>query len=372
MKALIQQWHNTLATREAAHTYRRLTQYGPGIDFLSNDYLGLAKDRHFRQILLKAVNRQPGLLQGATGSRLISGNTAYTEATEAFIAAAHGTEAALFFASGYKANLALFSCILGRTDTIITDERVHRSVHDGCQLSMARKWKFRHNDPDHLETLLKKASGNIIIAIESLYSVDGNFAPIPEIIQLCRQYNAGLIVDEAHATGVFDKGLVHQYGLQNDVLATIVTYGKAMGLEGAAILGGQTLKNYLVNYAAPFIYSTAPSALHLLRIRAAYQYLAAQPQLRETLNRQIKLFRSFDLHTYSESGSPVQLVRFRDQAELRKVHQDLKAKDILTYPLFAPTVPQGAERLRICLHSFNTKEEINLLCTTIKNYAYVR
>lgn len=371
MKALIQQWHNALAARQAQYTYRSLKQYGPGIDFLSNDYLGLAKDEDFRQILLAAVNGQPDYLQGSTGSRLISGNSAYTEATEAFIAAAHGTAAALFFASGYKANIALFSCILSRSDTIITDELVHRSVHDGCQLSQARKWKFRHNDLNHLETLLKKASGNVVIAIESLYSVDGNFAPLTEIVQLSRQYNAGLIVDEAHATGVFNKGLVHQYGLQNDVLATIVTYGKAIGLEGAVILGTQTLKDYLVNYAAPFIYSTAPSALHLLRIRSAYQYLAAEPHLRETLSRRIDFFREFGLHKYSESGSPIQLVQFKDQAELLKAHQDLSAKGILTYPLFAPTVPEGTERLRICLHSFNTAEEITALCTTIKNYAYV-
>lgn len=371
MKALIQQWHKALATRQEHHTYRSLKQYDTGIDFQSNDYLGLSGDPDFRQLLLNAVKEQPDCLSGSTGSRLISGNSAIAETTESFIAAAHGVEAALFFSSGYKANLSLFSCISGRADTIIVDELIHRSVHDGCHLSRAKKWKFRHNDLTHLEALLNKATGNVVVAIESLYSVDGNFAPLTEAVQLCRQYNAGLIVDEAHTIGVFRKGIVHRCGLQNEVLATVVTYGKAMGLEGAAILGSRLLKNYLVNYAAPFIYSTAPSDLHLLRIKCAYQYLATKPELTELLSHNIAYFRSSGIHKYAENGSPIQLVQFKDQAELINAHQELKDSGIITYPLFAPTVPQGQERLRICIHSFNTKEDINTLCTIIKKHAYV-
>jgi len=371
MKALVQQWDKALAARKEQGTYRSLKQYGPGIDFFSNDYLGLSQDPQFRQLLLTQVNEQADCLSGSTGSRLISGNSALAEAIESFIAAEHGTETALFFASGYKANLSLFSCILDRNDTIIADTLIHRSVHDGCQLSQAKKWKFRHNDLNHLEALLQKASGNVVVAIESLYSVDGNFAPLRDIVPLCRQYNAGLIVDEAHAMGVFDKGLVHQYGFQSEVLATVVTYGKAMGLEGAAILGSRLLKDYLVNYAAPFIYSTAPSALHLLRIRCAYQYLAIKPQLRGLLIQNIELFSTFDLHKYSDNSSPVQLVQFKDQPELLKAHLDLKDNGLITYPLFAPTVPKGQERLRICLHSFNTKKEIESLCSLIKKYDYL-
>lgn len=371
MKALVQQWHKALTARQEQHTYRSLKQYDTGIDFQSNDYLGLSRDPDFRQLLLKEVKEQPDCLSGSTGSRLISGNSTIAETTESFIAAEHGVEAALFFPSGYKANLSLFSCISGRDDTFLVDELIHRSVHDGCHLSRAKKWKFRHNDLNHLEALLNKATGNVVVAIESLYSVDGNFAPLIEIIKLCSQYNAGLIVDEAHAIGVFGKGIVHQSGLQNEVLATVVTYGKAMGLEGAAILGSRLLKDYLINYAAPFIYSTAPSALHLLRIKCAYQYLAAKPQLPGLLNRNIAYFRSFGIHKYAENGSPVQLVQFKDQAELLKAHQELKERGIITYPLFAPTVPRGQERLRICIHSFNTKEDMNALCTIIKKHAYV-
>lgn len=371
MKVLVQQWDKALAARKEQYNYRSLKQYGPGIDFFSNDYLGLSRDPQFRQLLLAQVNEQADCLTGSTGSRLISGNSALAEAKECFIATEHGTEAALFFASGYKANLSLFSCILGRNDTILVDELIHRSVRDGCQLSQAKKWKFRHNDLNHLEALLKKASGNVVVAVESLYSVDGNFVPLKEIILLCSQYNAGLIVDEAHAIGVFGKGLVHQYGLQKEVLATVVTYGKAMGLEGAAILGSHLLKEYLVNYAAPFIYSTAPSSLHILRIQCAYQYLATKPQLPGLLSRNITRFRSFGIHKYSEQGSPVQLVPFKDQPELLKAHLDLKNNGLITYPLFSPTVPKGQERLRICLHSFNTEKEIESLCSLIKKYDYV-
>ncbi|OJV55255.1 MAG: 8-amino-7-oxononanoate synthase [Bacteroidetes bacterium 43-16] len=371
MQALKQQWINQLASRKAQHTYRSLTPYSPGIDFRSNDYLGLAKDIQFSELLLEQISSQADCLQGSTGSRLISGNSALAEDIESFIAREHEAAAALFFSSGYKANLALFSCMLSRADTLIVDEYIHRSVHDGCQLSAARKWKFRHNDVDHLESLLQKASGNVVVAIESLYSVDGNFAPLTAIVRLTQKYNAGLIVDEAHAMGVFGKGLVHQYGLQQEVLATVVTYGKAMGLEGAVVLGDQVLKDYLVNYASPFIYSTAPSALHLLRIQCAYQYIAAQQHLAITLSSRIEFFSTFRLHKGSEPGSPIQIIRFSNTHALLNLHLELKKHGLLTYPLFSPTVAEGQERLRICLHSFNTEEEINALCSIIKKYAYV-
>lgn len=371
MQALKQQWTNQLASRKAQHTYRSLTPYSPGIDFRSNDYLGLAKDTPFRELLLEQIISQADCLQGTTGSRLISGNSALAEDIESFIAREHEVAAALFFSSGYKANLALFSCILNRADTLIVDEYIHRSVHDGCHLSTARKWKFRHNDVDHLETLLQKTSGNVVVAIESLYSVDGNFAPLTAIVRLAQKYNAGLIVDEAHAMGVFGKGLVHQYGLQQEVLATVVTYGKAVGLEGAVVLGDQVLKDYLVNYASPFIYSTAPSALHLLRIQCAYRYIAAQQHLAITLNSRIDFFRTFGLHKGSEAGSPIQIIRFSNTHALLNLHLDLKKQGLLTYPLFSPTVPEGQERLRVCLHSFNTEEEINALCSIIKKHTYV-
>ncbi len=368
MRTVQQQWLSALDRRARQGNLRTLRTGAGGADFCSNDYLGFAGDEAFREGLRQIVHAHPGCLAGATGARLICGHTDLTEAVEVFIARQHQAEAALLFPSGYKANLALLSCIAGRHDTILVDELVHRSVHDGCRLSAAVQWKFRHNDLQHLEELLKRARGNVFVMVESLYSMDGDFAPLDALAGLTRQYGAELIVDEAHAVGVFGRGLVHRDQLQDAVLAVVVTYGKALGVYGAAVLGSRLLKDYLVNFAAPFIYSTAMPEVQLHSIRHAYAFMDAHPFWRKALQERIGHFRSHGVHSVSADGSPIQIVRLGSADRLRIAAAALQEQGFRTYAVFVPAVKAGTERLRICLHRFNMLSEIDGLCKVIKNF----
>lgn len=210
------------------------------------------------------------------GSRLLSGNTAFAEELEKYIAQYHHAEAALLFNSGYNANLGLFSALGRKGDTILYDELIHASVHDGMRLSKAECKPFAHNNTVQLKQLLKETTAPVFVAVKSVYSMDGDFAPLKEIGALCKKYNASLIVDEAHATGIFGekgKGLVTELGLENEVFARLITYGKAMGCHGAAVVGSTLLKNYLTNFARSFIYTTAAPLTNLYAIKSAYDLL---------------------------------------------------------------------------------------------------
>ncbi len=280
------------------------------------------------------------------------------------IANEHKVEAALLFSSGYNANLALFSALLTRHDVVLVDENIHRSVHDGIKLSNAKKIKFKHNDLDHLEKLLQRVKERCFIAVESLYSMDGDCAPLIELVELANKYNAALVVDEAHAFGVFGYGLVHQFGLQCKVFATVVTYGKAMGMSGATILANQLVIDYLINYASPFIYTTAIADFHVTGLRKGYQFIKENKSLQESLQYNISHFRNSGLTSSSNKNSPIQILKFESRSQLTKIQNQLEEAGINTFAVFPPTVAE--ERLRICLHAFNTQEEINQLIEKIK------
>lgn len=364
----INRFQEELYKREQKGTLRTLKPKAEGIDFYSNDYLGLAKNKELQKIILEKINECPQLLSGSTGSRLISGNSGITDFTERFIAEKHQFPSALLFPSGYNANLALFSTLPNRHDMIIVDEQIHRSVHDACKMSNARKLKFRHNDPEHLESILKKQEGHCYIAIESLYSMEGDIAPIKEIAALAKKYEAGLIVDEAHAFGVFGYGLVERYGLKDQVTANVITYGKALGAHGAAILCNDTLKSYLVNFASPFIYTTSAQDFQWMRIKTGYDFLENNQELSIRLQENIKTFRSQGLASPSSVISPVQAIIIPDNQKLKSLQKELSDEGFLTYAIYSPTVKEGSERLRICLHSFNTEEEIIKLTGIIKDF----
>lgn len=357
-----------LNKRKESGIVRTLKSKRPGIDFYSNDYLGLAGNRELQNILLKQVIEKPKLLSGSTGSRLISGNSCTALETEEYIAQEHKFPAALLFPSGYNANLALFSALPGRHDTIIVDEQIHRSVHDACRMSHVRKLKFKHNDLNDLEHLLKRQNGHCFIAAESLYSMEGDFAPLKEMADLAERYHASLIVDEAHAFGVFGYGLIQQYQLQDKVCAAVVTYGKALGAYGAAILCNDLVKSYLINFASPFIYSTAAQDFQWAAIKTGYEFLKQYPELSEKLQQNIQLFRKQVIPTPSSEKSPVQAVLIPDNKRLKMMQNTLSENGFLTYAVYSPTVKEGTERLRICLHSFNTEEEIVTLSEIIKEF----
>lgn len=361
-------FQEALQKRQQEGTLRMLKSTQQGIDFYSNDYLGLARNRDFQNLLLKKITENPELLTGSTGSRLISGNSNIVEETERFIANEHQYEASLLFSSGYNANLALFSALLTRHDTIIVDEQIHRSVHDACKLSNAKKLKFRHNDGHDLEEILKRQTGTCYIAIESIYSMDGDIAPLKEIAEIAEKYNAGLIVDEAHAFGVFGYGLIDQHCLQSKVLATVITYGKALGSHGAAILTSHLIRAYLVNFASPFIYSTSAHDFLWMSIREGYHFLKANKDLSSKLQDTIRIFRSQELESPSSANSPIQAIIIPDHHQLKALNSVLHENGFLTYAVFSPSVRAGAERLRICLHSFNREDEIINLTRIIKEF----
>ncbi|WP_415327294.1 aminotransferase class I/II-fold pyridoxal phosphate-dependent enzyme [Chryseobacterium sp. MMS23-Vi53] len=361
-------FQEALEKRKENGTLRILKQKQEGIDFYSNDYLGLVGNKDFQDLLLKKITENPELLKGSTGSRLISGNSFVVVETEEFIAKEHQYESALLFPSGYNANLALFSALPTRHDTIIVDEQIHRSVHDACKMSNTKKLKFKHNDVKDLERVLKKQNGLCYVAIESLYSMDGDLASINEIAEITEKYNANLIVDEAHAFGVFGYGLVDKFQLQNKVLATVITYGKALGTHGAAILTNDLIKSYLINFASPFIYSTSAHDFLWMTIKEGYYFFNQNKELSIKLQENIKIFRQQDLKSPSSENSPIQAIVVPDNHQLRALKEILFDNGFLTYAVFSPTVKVGTERLRICLHSFNTEEEIIALTRIIRDF----
>ena len=346
---------------EARHTsgaLRSLQTSRGFVDLCSNDYLGLAR-------ILAMQAGEPSIGPGATGSRLVSGNTPDHEALERFLASFHGTESALLFGSGYEANIGLLGCLGSRTDTIVYDELCHASMRDGIRLSTARAFSFRHNDLDDLTSKLNAARGDVFVVVESVYSMDGDLAPLRELAELCTLRGAFLVVDEAHATGVYgDKGegLVQALGLTDSLFARVHTFGKALGFRGAAVVGSRELHSYLQNFARSFIYSTAPDAGTLATISTAYGLQAEMKRERGALRELISQFRDltrvFPNLSFLQSESPIQGVIIPGNERVLRVEEALAAGGFSARAIRSPTVPQGAERIRLCLHAFNTRDEI--------------
>lgn len=353
-----------LDDKNAAGTLRTLVHTNNSVDFSSNDYLG------FAQSGLLNIDEKNTLPSGATGSRSITGNSALAEETEQLIAKFHNREAALIFNSGYTANVGLFSCIAAKGDTFISDEYIHASIIDGMRLSYANRLRFKHNDLADLEKKLQAATGKKIVAIESIYSMDGDEAPLIEIAALCKKNDALLIVDEAHATGVYGNkgdGLVCKYSLENEVYACIHTFGKAIGLHAAAITGSQVLRNFLINQARSFIYTTALPPQNYLQIQRSYQLLPSGQ--RSALNAMVEYFRqnitANKQINFIDSHSPIQGIMIGDNFATKALANHLVEKGFFVRPILSPTVPIGKERIRICIHSFNTEEQINELVKAI-------
>lgn len=358
--------YEKLALRKIEGMQRKLQCSNTLYDFSSNDYLGFSRSSFLKKEISKAMEEHPLTLLGSTGSRLLSGNTEFAEQLEKEIATVHLAENGLIFNSGYSANTALFSCIPQKGDTIICDEFIHASVIDGARLSFARRLKFKHNDLEDLEKKIKASTGSCYVAVESVYSMDGDLADLLHITKICQQYNAHLIVDEAHAFGVFSTGLVDLLGIHHAVFARVVTFGKALGLHGAIVLGTDLMRDYLINFARPFIYTTAPPFSQLLAIQIAYKHLLTHPQYEVGLQHKSSILKSNmpsqELLRSSKNPSAIQCV-FLDGNE--KVMEFSKALQQLGFDIKAirsPTVPKGKERLRICMHLHNTEQEILELC----------
>ncbi len=341
-----------------------------GIDFYSNDYLGLARSQNLSLAIEEECRNAPKL-NGATGSRLLSGNSKYAEKVEQEIAEFHKSESALVYASGYMANLGLISSLATKETTLICDELIHASLIDGARFGSAKKVRFKHNDLDDFAKKLKTVKGQVIVLVESVYSMDGDICPIREIATLCNENDALLIVDEAHAIGIYGEsgeGLVQSLGLESQIFARIMTYGKAPGIHGAAVVGPKWLKEYQTNFSRSLIFSTAPTPHQFASISGMYSYLSKVNGERKQLFEVVNYFISKrEKHSTSwlPSETHIQSLIIPGNAAVIEVADKLKDAGINALPIRKPSVPEGKERIRFCLHAYNTKREIDLLFKTL-------
>jgi 8-amino-7-oxononanoate synthase len=362
-----------LDERKSAGLYRVLKPENNLIDFCSNDYLGFARSSELKERIEKEIAGLPYYLNGSTGSRLLSGNLTYTENLEQHIAQFHKAEAGLIFNSGYDANVGLFSSLPQRGDTIISDELIHASIIDGIRLSHANRYTFKHNDLESLEAKLKQAKGNCYVVVESIYSMDGDTPPMTQILSLTDKYNAALIVDEAHAVGLYKQGLICDLELENKVFARIITFGKGLGCHGAIVLGSNALRVYLINFARSFIYTTAASMHQLASIKMAYQMLNEADDAINRLKNSISFFNQHvmpPVQPLISSISAIHCLPVYGNHNARTVALQVQNAGLDVRAILSPTVPVGEERLRICLHAFNTPAEMELLIETLNDMKY--
>jgi 8-amino-7-oxononanoate synthase len=339
-----------------------------GLDFTSNDYLGLAQSRELAAAVEAAIAR--GVPVGAGGSRLLRGNHPEHELLEQEAADFFGGETALYFGGGFIANTALLSTLPARGDLIVYDELIHASAHEGMRLSKAETKAVRHNDAQAFEETIKAwrgagGTGQPWIVIESLYSMDGDQAPIAELATIADRNDAMLVIDEAHASGVFGpqgRGLASFLEGRENII-TLHTCGKALGATGALVIGPRTIRDFLVNRGRAFIYATAPSPLMAAAVRAALGICRNDPQRRERLHHLIT-FAARELAAktrFATSGSQIQpLVIGSDNAAVA-LATAMKARGYDIRAIRPPTVPEGTSRLRLTITLNITEADITHL-----------
>jgi 8-amino-7-oxononanoate synthase len=370
---------NKLIQRIERNSLRELPFRANLIDFASNDYLGLSKSESIFKSTHEYLLETNCLENGATGSRLLSGNHKLYKETEDYLAAYHDTESALVFNSGYDANVGFFSSVTQKGDLILYDELCHASIRDGIIMSNAKSYKFNHNDCEDLEKLILRNPDTVIyIVTESVFSMDGDTPNLEEVIAVSNKYNCYLVVDEAHALGVLGakgEGLVQHLNLQNQVFARIVTFGKGLGCHGAAILGSKELSTYLVNFARSFIYTTGLSPHSVATILIAYTYLNSNNLFVDALRENIIHFNQEKnmvglKQLFVRSKSAIQSAIIPGNEKVKNIAVQLQEKGFDVKAILSPTVPEGQERLRFCIHSYNTKEEISEVMQLLSTFVF--
>lgn len=380
MRKLPLKLENRLQKRKEDDSFRKLLPLPRGVDFFSNDYLGFSNSEFITQRVNKLMSENSSM-NGATGSRLLSGNQPVFKEVENQLASFHNSQAALIFNSGYDANLGFFSAVPQKNDIIFYDEYSHASIRDGLKMSLAKSYKFRHNDLDDLQEKLGRltlsdSNSEIYIVTESVFSMDGDSPDLLKLNELAERYNANLIIDEAHATGVIgDKGqgLVQDLKIENQVFARIHTFGKAMGCHGAVVLCSKDLKDYLVNFSRSLIYTTALPPHTVNTIRAAYRYLEKDQTQLHRLRENIIHFKAEikrnDLQdVFIESESAIQVCVIKGNSRVKMVAEELQKNGFNVKPILSPTVPEGSERLRFCVHSYNYPHEISEVLKVLGNF----
>ena len=370
------------------------------IDFSSNDYLGLAQSTIQQQKVEELYKTLPDRYLGSTGSRLLTGDSKYAQDLELRLAKWHKRPSAMLCNSGYDANLSVMSC-LSLNSTVLMDDLCHNSIQMGLRLSKGFKLQqFRHSNLSDLERLLILDQQNrsrtspkpAIIVVESVYSMDGDAAPLKEILDMALKYNACVIVDEAHGLGILGNngmGLLEEDGLENhpSLLCSVHTFGKAAGCHGAVVCGSKALTGFLLNYGRPIVYSTSLPLHSLVSIACSYESMSGNigRQLRRDLNDRTELFRRLFVERIvrpnQKSGFslPIRLAPSvssinalivpgnNECQEFCKILWNKSNRSIRLYPIRSPTVPKGSERVRIIIHSHNTEDQVIYLISLIQS-----
>lgn len=360
-----------LSALREADQYRGLTT-SSGIPLGSNDYLGLATHPRLKQAIQHAVEED--LRVASTGSRLLSGNHERWEQLESEFASWVEAEEAVYFPSGYAANIGLLSSVLTRDDTVFSDAANHASLIDGIRLSRAKRVVFPHGDLNFLEDALRRDSGTgkRVIVVESIFSMEGDHAPLADLVALCETFDAYLIVDEAHSTaveGIAGRGPIHVLVRSERVLATVHPCGKALASMGAFIAGSKTLREFLINHSRTFIFSTALPpycAAHvseaLSLARRAHQERTHLHQLSEYLNRGL---RAAGFDTGRSDSQIVPVILGTNDAAIRFAAA-LSEAGFAVRPIRPPTVPAGSSRLRLSLNASLSMENLDTVLNTLR------
>ncbi|MFT9846928.1 8-amino-7-oxononanoate synthase [Aneurinibacillus sp. REN35] len=332
--------------------------------FASNDYLGLTQDERVKQAAIDAVKTYG---TGSGGSRLTTGNLVLHEQLEKRLAAWKGKESALVFSSGYLANVGIISALMGAGDTIFSDALNHASIIDGCRMSRADTIIYRHADIRDLEEKLKhaKPNGKKLIVTDGVFSMDGNIAPLPDIVTVAEAYGAWVMVDDAHATGILGRngaGTAEYFGVEDRVQLAVGTLSKSIGAEGGYVAASAAVIDYLRNYARSFIFQTALSPGVIGAALAAIHVIQTEPARRELLLSQSDYMRK-SLQTLGftlvEGTTPILAVLIGEAEQAVAFSARLKEKGVFAPAIRPPTVPEGSSRIRLTLSALHTREEID-------------
>jgi len=359
---------------EARNMLRSLAEVH-GVNLCSNDYLGLAEHPKLHKAAIEAVTHARKV--GGTGSRLLSGQTEEWRSLEEEFAKFAGTEDALYFSSGYAANMGLLAALVGKEDVVFSDALNHASLIDGMRLSGARKVIYPHLELNALEKALRNEAGapwRKVIITESVFSMDGDAAPLKEIAGLADKYGAAIILDEAHATGVRGpqgRGLAAEAGIVPQLLAVVHTCGKALGCAGAFVSGPAVLKEHLINHARTFIFSTASPPYLAQQIGAALSLAAGMDKERRELQRRAERFRkALHVHGFDTAGSTSQIVPvvFGKVEETLAVAEQLQQDGFAVRAIRPPSVPEGKTRLRLSLTCPIPEKELDRLVKSLATW----
>ncbi|KAH8805321.1 aminotransferase class I and II [Xylogone sp. PMI_703] len=401
---LAEQMRSTLDKRAANSAFRKLTIASPGsVDFSSNDFLSLSTSPALKQAFLQQLSSVEPFRLGSGGSRLLDGNNSHAEQLEKDLAAFFHAPAGLLFNSGFDANSGFFACVPQPGDVVLYDEHIHASVHEGMRLSRAGvRLQFQHNSVIDLErqlerqvendALIREGTRNVFIAVESLYSMDGDIAPIKEIVELVEKVlpnrNGHIIVDEAHSTGIYGlqgRGVVCSLGLEDRVFARLHTFGKALACNGAVFLCSSLTRSYLINYARPLIYTTFMSLPSVVAIQTVLSFLREGGSIKvpkhlwRLIAHLYRKLESLEIPNPEVGSRSDRILRIPSQCpqspifslltsmprSLAKACQDA---GFVVRPIVPPTVPEGSQRVRVCLHAGNSFEDINNLVATIAEW----